>query len=100
MTIMISIAVPVAVAGILGGVRYIYKKLKGHCDSHILLEEGLQASLRNDISGAYARAKKYGHISLFEKDALITSAAIYKKTGGNGLVPQMIKEVNKLEVRG
>lgn len=54
----------------------------------------IKCLLRNDILSIYLEHKETKTISLYEKEAVMMSYALYKKLKGNSFVDKIIEEVN------
>lgn len=60
--------------------------------------EATKCSLRNDILSFYLLHKEEKRISLYEKESIMLSYAIYKKLRGNSFVDRIVAEVNTWSV--
>lgn len=54
----------------------------------------IKCLLRNDILSIYLEHKETKTISLYEKEVVMMSYALYKKLKGNSFVDKIIEEVN------
>lgn len=57
-----------------------------------------KCSLRNDILSFYLSHKEEKQITLYEKEAIMLSYAIYKKMRGNSFVKNIVDEINSWKV--
>ena len=63
------------------------------------LQNGLKSLLRCNIIESYAKFIEKDYIKLSEKEILVDIYTEYKNLGGNGIVDDMMKEINYIEVQ-
>lgn len=101
--IILSYLIPTILGGLLGFISTKLKKNKEKEEEEKkkinVLEQGVQALLRNEIIRRYREFESKGEISILDKENLEEMFEQYKNLGGNGTVKKMMDELLNLKTK-
>lgn len=101
--IVLSYLIPTLLGAVLGFVSTKFKKNKEKEEDEkkkiSVLEQGVQALLRNEIIRRYREFESKGEISILDKENLEEMFVQYKNLGGNGTVKKMMDELLNLKTK-
>lgn len=101
--IILSYLIPTLLGAVLGFVSTKFKKNKEKEEEEKkkinVLEQGVQALLRNEIIRRYREFETKGEISILDKENLEEMFEQYKNLGGNGTVKKMMDELLNLKTK-
>ncbi len=80
-------------------VSYLYKKIIGFSRMINSTCEGVKILLKNRIIEKYYTFKKDGFISIFDKQIVNELYNEYHNLGGNGVISDIINEINELDIK-
>lgn len=101
--IVLSYLIPTILGALLGIVSTKFKKNKEKEEEEKkkinVLEQGVQALLRNEIIRRYREFESKGEISILDKENLEEMFEQYKNLGGNGTVKKMMDDLLNLRTK-
>lgn len=101
--IVLSYLIPTLLGAGLGFISTKFKKNKEKEEEEKkkinVLEQGVQALLRNEIIRRYREFETKGEISILDKENLEEMFEQYKNLGGNGTVKKMMDELLNLKTK-
>lgn len=101
--IILSYLIPTILGGLLGFISTKFKKNKQKEEEEKkkinVLEQGVQALLRNEIIRRYREFESKGEISILDKENLEEMFEQYKNLGGNGTAKKMMDELLNLKTK-
>lgn len=101
--IILSYLIPTALGGLLGFFSTKLKKNKEKEEEEKkkinVLEQGVQALLRNEIIRRYREFESKGEISILDQENLDEMFIQYQNLGGNGTVKKMMNDLYELKTK-
>ena len=88
-----------AAAGLTAGFRLLYRRQKRADQRQKVVEQGIQALLRDRIVQAYYHYSERGWITLHGLENVEVLYQEYHALGGNGAVTKLVDDLRELEVR-
>ena len=76
----------------------IIKKIAFYKKTIMMMEDGIKALLRTKIIETYNTVMNNNGITLAQKENLYLLFDEYKKLGGNGLIDDLVRDIEKLPV--
>ncbi len=75
-----------------------FKKISEYKKRLDYIDESVQVMLKHKISETYERVIQQEYISMHDKDFIIKIYGLYKVIGHNGLVKELMKDINQLPI--
>ena len=101
--IILSYLIPTVLGGLLGFISTKLKKNKEKEEEEKkkinVLEQGVQALLRNEIIRRYREFESKGEISILDQENLDEMFIQYQNLGGNGTVKKMMNDLYELKTK-
>ena len=101
--IVLSYLIPTILGGLLGFISTKLKKNKEKEEEEKkkinVLEQGVQALLRNEIIRRYREFESKGEISILDQENLDEMFIQYQNLGGNGTVKKMMNDLYELKTK-
>lgn len=101
--IILSYLIPTILGGLLGFISTKLKKNKEKEEEEKkkinVLEQGVQALLRNEIIRRYREFESKGEISILDQENLDEMFVQYQNLGGNGTVKKMMNDLYELKTK-
>ena len=101
--IVLSYLIPTILGGLLGFISTKFKKNKQKEEEEKkkinVLEQGVQALLRNEIIRRYREFESKGEISILDQENLDEMFIQYQNLGGNGTVKKMMNDLYELKTK-
>lgn len=98
-SIILNHLVEIFLSVIIFFISYLYKKIMGFNRMINSTCEGVRILLKNRIIEKYYRFKNDGFISIFDKQIVNELYSEYHNLGGNGVISDIIDEINSLDIR-
>jgi len=95
--IIIAVAGPLLLAGVIFIIRLIKKNVTKDKDAHQKLTNALVAIQKNYFIQIYYTSKKEGGIRLYERDMLEEMHKSYKELGGNSYIDKIMEEIKYMK---
>ena len=100
---ILSYLIPTILGGLLGFISTKLKKNKEKEEEEKkkinVLEQGVQALLRNEIIRRYREFESKGEISILDQENLDEMFVQYQNLGGNGTVKKMMNDLYELKTK-
>lgn len=80
-------------------ITFMYKKIMSYRTKIDYTENGVKVLLKAKIIDHYNRVMENGYITLHEKETIFDMYKEYKNLGGNGVIEDLIDDLNILELR-
>ncbi|MEG1597436.1 MAG: hypothetical protein RR359_04090 [Bacilli bacterium] len=77
----------------------IYKRICAYKNKLDITQNGLKAILKIKILEFYDKVMINKYITIYEKEIFIDLCNEYRALGGNGIIEDIIKDVNQLELK-
>lgn len=94
--IILNYMIPLVLGTVIG---YISSKLKKQKSKDKVIEEGVQALLRNELVRRYREYESKGEMSILDKENIEDMFIQYERLGGNGTVKHLMTELLDLKTK-
>ncbi len=84
---------------IIAVIMFMYRKIISYKNKIESTENGVKVLLKAKIIEHYNRVIDNGYLTLHEKQAMLEMYEEYKKLGGNGIIKDLMKELNEVEIK-
>ncbi len=98
-SIIVNHAIEIFISIIFFLITYLYKKIIGFNRMINSTRDGVKILLKNRIIEKYYRFKSEGFITIFDKQIINELYNEYHNLGGNGVISDIISEINSLEIK-
>lgn len=84
---------------LISGLLLVYHKIEKHTKTAIATKNGMKILLKNEIIKEYQKVYKRECITIYEKSIIMDLYKEYKNLGGNGVIEDIIHDVNEIPLK-